>query len=297
MTKQQISAVFYYQNNTLIPERNLAFNTQQWLYRSWFGRLMRQLLKTHTAGALAGRFHASRFSARLISSFIKEYKINMSDFVIPAGGFKSFNDFFMRELQPNARRLPEHKNALISPVDGKLFVVKNVTPKTIFFAKELPFNLPVFLNDQAAATQLNNGTLLMFRLAPYDYHRFHVPCDGIVEKITTIRGALESVNPIAFMLGVQPLTTNERIVILYKTASHGTIAIVAVGALFVGSITLFCRQGSSLKCGDQLGVFAFGGSTVALLFPAGSIMPKEPFLTHSLQGYESAVTMGSAITD
>ncbi len=290
-------AILYYQHDVLVPERNHAFDTQRWLYRSRLGSAVRTVLKTHIAARCAGWFHNTHASRHLIASFIEEYRICITDFVVPPGGYKSFNDFFIRALQPDVRPMPDNQDLPVSPADGKLFVINHITPTCTFFVKELPFDLVSFLGNDAHAQSLNNGTLCMFRLAPYDYHRFHTPCDGTIEKIIRIAGTLESVNPIAFMAGKQPLTSNERIVIMYKTQTHGTIAIVAVGALFVGSITLTKKQGEQVHRGDELGYFAFGGSTVVVIFPAHSISPKELFLRHSLQGYETAVTIGTAITD
>ena len=296
-TTRRVPAIFYYQDNTLIPERNFAFNTQRWLYSSFIGRTLRLLLTNRTAARALGRYHNGRLSRHLIPSFIESYQIAMGDFIIPAGGYVSFNDFFVRAFKPGARSLPSDPQCIISPTDSKLFVIPSLTPTTSFFVKELPFTLATFLGSTTLAEQFNAGTLCMFRLAPYDYHRFHAPTDGIVLDIIRIRGKLESVNPIVFMAGYQPLMTNERIVILVKTSANKTIAIVAVGALFVGSIILQCTVGDTIKRGDDIGMFAFGGSTVVVLFPPDTIKLKEPFIAHSLQGYETAVTMGTAITN
>jgi phosphatidylserine decarboxylase len=244
-----------------------------------------------------GKYHNANMSKRLIEPFIKAYQIPMDDFVVPEDGYKTFNDFFARALKPYARTLPLDKNRPISPADAKLFVIPRLTPSTIFFAKQLPFCLKTFFDNATLSQIFNNGTLCLFRLAPYDYHRFHAPVSGIIEKIYRIKGLLESVNPLAFMTSHQPLTENERIIIIIKSPVHSHVAIAAIGAMFVGSISITISQGSTVTAGDELGYFAFGGSSVAVIFSAGCITLQEHFLAHSLQGHETAISMGEAFTE
>ncbi len=292
-----IEAIFYYQGTTLVPESNVAFDMQRWLYTSWLGRFVRLFFNNHVVAMIAGWYHNSGMSKHLVQPFIKAYKISMTDFVVPSDGYASFNDFFMRAFKQDVRSLPRDQSVIVSPADSKLFVISSVSLVSKFFIKELCFDIEVFLGDSVQAKQLSAGALCIFRLAPYDYHRFHAPAEGIIEQIRHIHGKLESVNPIAFIAGYQPLTVNERVVIMLKTPSIGTIAIVAVGAMFVGSIKIACKQGDVIERGKELGMFAFGGSTVVVIFPPSAISIKEQLLTHSLQGYETAITMGTAITN
>ncbi len=291
------AAILYYKGENLVPERNLNFTTQRWFYHSTLGKVLRLFITNRKAASALGWYHNTRISKHLIPSFIEAYNIDMNDFVIPPGGYRSFNEFFMRALKPHARPLTTNPNAIISPTDSKLFVIPSLKPLTLFFVKEHAFNVTTFLGCPLLAETFNTGTLCMFRLAPYDYHRFHAPIDGIIEQIIRIAGKLESVNPTVFMAGYLPLTSNERIVIMIKTPTHGTIALIAIGALFVGSIILQCNVGDTIKRGDDIGMFAFGGSTIVLLCQRDTIALKGHFITHSLQGYETAVTMGTAITD
>lgn len=290
-------AIFYYQNATLVPETNLAFDILKLLYHSLFGRATRIFLRRRLSARILGMYHNTAFSRKLVQPFIKAYGITMNDFEIPTSGYATFNDFFIRRLKPHARPLPANQNSIISPADGKLFVIPQITQDTHFFAKKLNFCLQTFFGSKDIASSFNNGTLCMFRLAPYDYHRFHAPISGTIKKIYHIHGVLESVNPISFSAGHQPLTTNERIVILMHSPTYGDVAVVAVGALFVGSITITQDQGSILKIGDELGYFAFGGSTIAVIFGPNQLQLKASFITHSLQGYETAINMGEILTD
>jgi len=155
---------------------------------------------------------------------------------------------------------------LVSPADSKLFVIPQVTDATRFFVKSKKFCLKTFLGDEYVAREYEHGTLLLFRLAPYDYHRFHFPCDGVPSKHKIIEGALESVHPIVYESGSLPLQTNERHVIILKTKRFGAVAMVTVGAQLVGRITHSYTPGKAYCKGDEAGYFSFGGSSIVLLF-------------------------------
>jgi phosphatidylserine decarboxylase len=230
-----------------------------------------------------------------IAPFIQKHQIIMDDFLKPAGGYQSFNDFFIRKLRPGAREINQDSDIIVSPADAKIYVIPNISTDTLFFVKHKPFNLEKFLGNQKLAEQYKNGTLIIFRLAPYDYHRFHFPADGTPSAPHIIHGRFESVNPLVLKSGIQPLTENERHIVLFKTDTFDTIAMVAVGAMMVGKIVHTYKPNTHYKKGDEAGYFAFGGSTVVLLFKHGIISPLPLFLQHSLQGLETAVKMGQAI--
>ena len=219
----------------------------------------------------------------------------MNDFVTPPGGFSSFNDFFIRALRPGARIIDRGEDVLVSPADSKLLVIPRITKETRFFVKSKPFCLKRFLDDESLAKQYEQGTLLLFRLAPYDYHRYHVPCDGVPSKHRVIPGALESVHPIMYKTGSLPLQTNERHLTLLETKKFGSVAVVAVGAQLVGSISHVYIPGEACRKGDESGYFSFGGSSLVLLFKRDSIVVDREFLEHSQENFETAVRVGQRI--
>jgi hypothetical protein len=96
---------------------------------------------------------------------------------------------------------------------------------------------------------------------PQDYHRFHSPVDGIVDTILPIDGALFTVNPLAINEEFDVFTENKRVVMTLKTDAFGKVAFVIIGATMVGSIGLSVRPGDAIARGDEVGYFAFGGST------------------------------------
>lgn len=293
----KIRSIQYFKNNHLIEECNPSFGMLSFLYNHACGHILRALLRQRCIARIVGLYNASKRSKRNIIPFIKRHSIAMDDFIEPAGGYTSFNDFFIRKLQPGARTVASDSHAAVAPSDCKVHIISPVATNTHFFAKHQPFTLAEFLNSQHLAEQFAGGTLFMFRLAPYDYHRFHFPADCTPSAPQHIKGALESVNPIAFLQGIQPLITNERHLITLETQQFGTILMIPVGAMMVGAIHYTYTPGKKYAKGDEAGYFEFGGSTVVLLFKEGTITPKSDFIKNSLQGFETAVTMGEMINE
>lgn len=121
------------------------------------------------------------------------------------------------------------------------------------------------------APQGAQPALAIFRLAPQDYHRYHSPISGTVVSICSIPGALYTVNPIAVNSHYADVfTQNKRDVLWLDSPVAGLVAVVAVGATMVGSIIWTVREGDILSRGDELGTFAFGGSTIILVLPGSA---------------------------
>ena len=106
---------------------------------------------------------------------------------------------------------------------------------------------------------------MIFRLAPQDYHRFHSPVDGVVGNLERIEGEYYTVNPMAIRSTIDVYGENVRAVVPIYTKEFGTVILTAIGAMMVGSIILTVEAGQSIKRGDELGYFKFGGSTLVLL--------------------------------
>jgi len=295
--KNSDTVYYYTEDNKLVEEKIELRSALLFLYTSRLGKFLRPCFNKKYLCSLLGAYKNSWLSKHAIEPFIKKHAIDMNDFIVPEAGYTSFNDFFCRKLKPSARPLDTNPNVIVSPADCKLFIVDNISTNTVFFVKQKPFNLEKFLNSKKLAQEFEHGTLMIFRLAPYDYHRFHFPVDCIPSAPIPINGIYESVNPLVYKSGVQPLTENERHLTLLKTPYHDTIAMLSVGALFVGKIVETYTPEQAYKKGDETGYFAFGGSTIVLLFKKNTIKPLQKFLDHSHQGLETAVKMGQAITE
>lgn len=267
------------------------------LYTTNLGNFLRQLVNHRSINKLYALYQNSRLSKHAIAPFVKKYGINLDDFEQPSNGYDSFNDFFIRKIKPGIRPIDTNPKTIVAPADSKLLVVPCITPQATFFIKAHSFILETFLQDQQLASNYSNGTMLVFRLAPYDYHRFHFPADGTATAPYTISGRFDSVNPIVYKSGYQPLLSNERHVIALQTKEFDTILMIPIGAMLVGKIVETYTPNQPISKGTEAGYFAFGGSTVVLLFKPGIIKAKPNFIENSAQGIETIVKMGEAITE
>jgi phosphatidylserine decarboxylase len=270
-------------------------STLSFLYTNSIGKIMRLCLIKSWASALAGWFCNRKVSSWWIPSFVKTYHINMHEAREPLATYKTFNEFFIRKLKPSARPIDNNLDAIISPADGTILVFENISQTMCFPVKECHFNLATFLGGTRLAHAFEGGTLVLLRLAPWDYHRFHFPISCTPSKAQRIKGIYESVNPIAYLCGIQPLTQNERHIMFLKTDSCDPVCMVSVGALFVGAIKETYVAENNYNKGDEAGYFCFGGSTIVLAFKKGSIKLCQEYVHHSQQGKETPIQMGQSI--
>lgn len=227
----------------------------------------------------------------LIGSFMRGFKPDMSDAVQPDPlAYGSFNEFFTRALKPEARPFTRDAGTLISPVDGTIAQIGRIEGNQIVQAKGHHYSLEALLARPSDWTaQFRGGSFATLYLAPYNYHRIHMPLDGTLKAAWYVPGDLFSVNATTAAAVDRLFARNERVVCLFE--DHGlTYAMVLVGALFVGSMTtvwhgditprrprtplelridggmkpdVFARQG------DEMGRFNMG-STVVLVLPPGT---------------------------
>ncbi len=288
---------FYYVNETLTPEIIPGWCPLYFLYFNPLGKLIRKIIRCRWVARLSAWFYSTSRSRSRIKHFIKAYRISMDDYEKPANEYSSFNDFFIRKLKPGVRPINPDPSVIISPADSKLYVIDNISVSTTFFVKQTLFDLDRFLGDSSLAREFYNGNMMIFRLAPNDYHRFHFPTDCVPLAPKPIHGTLESVMPFVYKSGHQPLLENERHIIMLQTEKFGPIAMVPVGAMIVGKIVETYMPNKKYLKGEEAGYFAFGGSTVVLLFKQGVIRPLPAFTKHSLQGFETAVKMGESLNE
>jgi phosphatidylserine decarboxylase len=219
----------------------------------------------------------------------------MSEAEKSVDSFKTFNDFFIRKLKPEARPINNNPSIIISPADGQIIIFEHCKKTMKFPIKQSSFSLEQFLGSKKLADIYENGTILIFRLAPWDYHRFHFPLECTPSKPIIIHGKYESVNPLVYRSGVQPLTQNERHLYLLKTTACDEVAMVSVGALCVGKIVETYKPNISYKKGDEAGYFCFGGSTVVLIFKKGTINVNQEIVKNSKDSKETPIKMGVEI--
>ena len=254
--------------------------------------IVQYILPKHLLTLLAGKLAEAKmgkFTTFLIESFIKKFKIDMSEakHSDPAY-FDTFNNFFTRELKEGLRPIVEGDENLATPVDGCVSQQGDIKEGRIFQAKGHDFGLRELLGGRDdVAAPFDDGIFSTVYLAPKDYHRIHMPMTGKLEQMIFIPGDVFSVNPLTAENVPNLFARNERAVAIFSTAV-GPMAMVLVGATIVGSIetvwagTLkplknkevqywdYKDQEIVLEKGAEIGRFKLG-STIVALFPKDTI--------------------------
>lgn len=265
------------------------------LYNTAPGRLLATVLsKSRCFSKFYGFLQRKRKSAEKIGDCIKQYGINVDEVVIPPEGFRNFNDFFIRKLRASARPINGDSRVLISPADSRLLAYP-LERETALSLKGVAFTVPELLGDPGLAGPYAGGICLVFRLAPMDYHRFCYIDDGNHGPIVSVGGNLYSVSPLAMRHKADVLQKNYRQYCVLHTRNFGDVLHVDVGALAVGTIHQHLERGGIFSRGQEKGYFAFGGSTILLIFKPRTVVVDEDIAEHSRRGIETLVRYCTAI--
>jgi len=263
-----------------------------WLYNNPVGEAtLWALAKRKLVSSLYGKMMDKPGSAEKIQPFVEEYEIDLS--IAQKQHFSSFNEFFTRKIKKSARPINTDSNAVVSPADGKCMAYNDIS-NIDFIIKGYRFDVYSFLNDSVLAQKYTDGSLVVIRLAPYDYHRFHFPVSGMISPTTQIDGDYYSVNPIALYNMAEIFCLNKREYVIISTPLFGDVIMAEVGATMVGSIVQ-TYKGNLAEKGKEKGYFEFGGSTVVLLFEKNKIHIDEDLLTNTANGLETAIKTGERI--
>lgn len=277
----------------------LKVRLQYWIPQHGLTRVMGKL-----ASAKAGSL-----TTAVIRWFIKHYKVNMDEALHPdPTHYKSFNQFFVRELKPGVRPIADGDEVITHPADACVSQFGPIDDGQLIQAKGHRYSaLELLGGDEALAQEFDQGAFATLYLSPRDYHRVHMPCDGTLRQMIYVPGDLFSVNPLTAENVPNLFARNERVVCIFDTV-FGPMAQVLVGATIVGSIELvwagtvtpprgntvyrwdYPAQGDKsvvLKKGEEMGRFKLG-STVINLFAKDRIRFDDSML------HEVPTMMGSA---
>ena len=254
-----------------------------------FQYIMPQLYLTQ----LAGWFAQQKWGAVthfVIKVFAKKYNVDMSEAKKENfSDYESFNQFFIRELKDDARKINENPTALCLPADGRVSQIGHIDDERLLQAKGHFFSLSDLLaGDEELVNTFKNGEFATIYLSPRDYHRVHMPCDATLRKMIYVPGDLFSVNPFLAEHVPNLFARNERVICVFDTA-FGPMVQILVGATITasmstvwagvinpprtGEVKVWTYQGDNtikLTKGQEMGAFQLG-STVINLFPANSV--------------------------
>jgi len=261
------------------------------------GNKARKLLKSMSVKQ--GIKYDAPESAKDIPAFIDFHKLKTDEIRDPLESFRNFNEFFYRKLKSDARPVenPNDPNRLVSGADCRLMAFETVSEATRIWVKGREFSVSRLLGDVYAdqVDNYNGGALCIFRLAPQDYHRFHSPVDGRIGKMTYISGEYYTVNPQAIRTALDVYGENARKVVPIDSPQFGRVFAVCIGAMMVGSIKTTVNEGDDVKRGDEFGYFAFGGSTIVVVFERGVVEWDEDLLINGRASLETLVRVGMGI--
>jgi phosphatidylserine decarboxylase len=244
---------------------------------------------------LYGALQKSHLSKRKVAPFIEKFGVDPSEFAEPVARFSSFNDFFIRHLKLEARPIAPGRDVAVLPADGRYLVYQDVSKADGFVVKGKKFSLEELLQDESLAKSYQNGAMVIARLCPTDYHRFHFPCSCTPSASTKIRGFLHSVNPLAIRKRVEIFAENKREITTLHTKNFGEVLFIEVGAICVGSIHQTFSPEEPYAKGDEKGYFSFGGSSLILLFQEGCIQFDQDLIDSSREHREVRGLMGQSL--
>ncbi len=243
-----------------------------------------------------------RVSSRRFLPFVLDYWLNADEFARPAWEFKNFNEFFARELKPEARPITPGEDVAVLPADGRHLAFPDVDKADGFYAKGAKFSLAELLGEGEAtggarelARTFAGGALVISRLCPVDYHRFHFPVSGVPNDARLINGWLYSVSPIALRHNIRYLVQNKRMLTLIESPVFGSVAQLEIGATCVGTIKQLYAPDRPTAKGEEKGLFKFGGSCVVTVFQRGRIRFEADLVEHSAQQREVYARMGDRL--
>ncbi len=282
------------QSGEFIDEKVPGGGMMRFFYsQNFLGRFfLWAVIKRRVLSVLMGWYMSNKISARSISSFVKKHGIDLSEYEVPDNGFKHFNRFFYRKLKPNARPIGE---GIVSPADGKIVVFPTIETTQKFYVKGETFDIMKFLKNDTLAANYEGGSMAVVRLAPTDYHRFHFPIEGYVGQNHKINGYYYSVSPLALLQNMRIFVQNKREYVTVDSDALGQVIVAEVGATLTGSIIQSHWPNIGVQKGEEKGFFAFGGSTVIVLFQKGKMVFDQDLVENTSNGYETSIKMGETI--
>lgn len=248
------------------------------IFSKWFGRRM-----------------SKPESALRVLPFITRYNLDVDEFAKSPFDYKTFNDFFYRALKPGVRPIAGGEDVAVLPADGRHLVFPDAEASEGYYVKGAKFTVRELLDDEELATRFAGGAMVISRLCPVDYHRFHFPVAGVPRESRLVQGWLYSVSPIALRRRIRYLVENKREVTVIEGSPFGPVAMIEVGATNVGSIRQSFVPGRPVAKGEEKGLFAFGGSCVITLFARGSIRFDDDLVSQSREQRETYARMGERL--
>ena len=294
--KREDDIIRYYDRyrKKLCEEAVMGEGMIRWAYQTLSGKIFSSFIFGNSIlSRLLGIYFDSGLSKGQIKKSIAELDIDPSEFELSVDEFRSFNHFFTRTLKRDARPFNKSEMIISSPADGRVLVYPKASMDSIISIKGMEDKVSRFIGREIDG--FDNCSVAVIRLCPSDYHRYHFPCDGEVVETGKISGKYHSVNPVALDAVPNIFCRNKREFTLCNSGDFKFI-ISEVGAFGVAGI-IQTYVGDKFRKMDEKGYFKFGGSTVVLIFPEGSVKFDDDLLEYSEQGRETLIHVGDSLAE
>ncbi len=290
-------------SKTLKTENVYGESYLRFTYENPFGRFLLWFFVKRALFSIYFGWRANwKYSAFKVIPFIVKYDLDIDEFVKTPYDYKTFNEFFCRTLKKTARPIVEGERVAAFPADGRHLIFPNVDLAEGFYVKGAKFTLAELFGEgdlpqdkQVLTQKFAGGAMVISRLCPVDYHRFHFPCAGTPGEPQLIKGPLFSVSPIALRRNINYLVQNKRVLTEFESPVFGPMACFEVGATNVGTIVHTFVAGRPVAKGEEKGLFKFGGSCTITVFQAGRIRFDDDLVAQSRECVETYARMGDRL--
>ncbi|MFC1771550.1 phosphatidylserine decarboxylase [Candidatus Margulisiibacteriota bacterium] len=292
-----MSKIFLFNRKTDSLEEEIVFEERimKFLFNTTIGFFLTEyILKWRFISLIYGFFQNTNSSGKKIKKFISNYNINTEEILHSPTSFKTFNDFFTRKLKTSARPINTQKDIFIAPADARLLAY-HFQEDLVIPVKGKGFTISELLRTTDFNAQYKNGTCLVFRLAPVDYHRFCYIDNCQQSEIKSIKGFYRGVSPLSLSKGTPVFPENYREYCILNTENFGQVIHIDVGAIGVGKIVQHNYNQQTCQKGEEKGYFEFGGSTIVLLVQEGIVKIDDDVEKYSLKGIETIVRYGEQV--
>ncbi len=295
--KKKKIEVFCRKTDELVEEIVFGEDLMRLCYGTKLGvRLTSKFFTKRWLSRAYGVYNDTRISKRKINDFVTKLGIDLEECEKPVKEYRTFNDFFARRLKADTRPIPDDPRKLLSSGDGRLLVFPSIDENSLSNVKWAPvYLMDLFNRDSALVERYRGGSCAILRLCPADYHRFHFPLSGTAGATKAVPGLLHSVSPYALEQKISVYALNKRTICPLETEEFGTVLLMEIGALGVGSIVQTYKSETQVARGDEKGYFKFGGSTTICFVERGKMTFDEDLIRNSAAGIETVVQMGESI--
>lgn len=291
----------YFNRSTQSTQTELVYGDSaiKFIYDNRFGQVLAPLIASKAVSQLYGCYQDWPISKNKVQPFVEKFSIDLS--IYRAGSvlaekkehsYKSFNEFFIREFEENKRAFVADKNKMPAFCEARYFGHAEINSDVKIPVKGKLLTAKDLLSSSKWSQTFEGGPLLVARLCPVDYHRYHYPLSGKTLDSFQIKGQYHSVNPVALSAKPDIFIINERRASILETEKFGKLAYIEVGAAMVGKIVQRHDETNTHRRGDEKGYFLFGGSTVILLGEKGKWSPSEDILNNTKDGIETYLQLG-----